>query len=184
MKNQNVLEIFSQVGPLIGTQNTKRKTDEGPQVNHRIIPAVMLTEFMYLGVAVVTAGDTVIRAGYLNLVILLLAELQALFLESGLQEAAAAAATIIVGPIGLHIDKIFFPHHGFDHEAQIFGNWIPIALAHDLTGVLDRKLNFQILVPVGIDLELSFADPFGIIFIDIFDDEIMLDVEFFQSCQD
>jgi hypothetical protein len=69
-------------------------------------------------------------------------------------------------------------------RTQILGDRIPIALAHDLTGVLHRKLNFQILVPVGIDLELSLADPFGIVFIDVLDDKIVLDVEFFQSCQD
>jgi hypothetical protein len=144
----------------------------------------MLAELMNLSVAVMTAGDTIIRAGSLNLFILQLAEFQALLLETGLEETAAAAATIIVRPVGLHINKIFFTNNGLDHEAQILGDRIPIALAHDLTGVLHRKLNFQILVPVGIDLELSLADPFGIVFIDVLDDKIVLDVEFFQSCQD
>jgi hypothetical protein len=153
-------------------------------VNHRVIRTVMLAELMNLGVAVMAAGDTIIRPGFLNLFILQLAELQTLLLETGLEETAAAAATIIVRPVGLHINKIFFPNNGLDHEAQILGNRIPIALAHDLTGVLHRKLNFQILVPVGIDLELSLADPFGIVFIDVLDDKIVLDVEFFQSCQD
>jgi hypothetical protein len=139
---------------------------------------------MNLSVAVMTAGDTIIRAGSLNLFILQLAEFQALLLETGLEETAAAAATIIVRLVGLHINKIFFPDNGLDHEAQILGNRIPIALADDLTGVLHRKFNFQILVPVGIDLELSLADPFGIVFIDVLDDKIVLDVEFFQSCQD
>jgi hypothetical protein len=144
----------------------------------------MLAELMNLSVAVMTAGDTIIRAGSLNLFILQLAEFQALLLETGLEETAAAAATIIVRLVGLHINKIFFPDNGLDHEAQILGNRIPIALADDLTGVLHRKFNFQILVPVGIDLELSLADPFGIVFIDVLDDKIVLDVEFFQSCQD
>jgi hypothetical protein len=144
----------------------------------------MLAELMNLSVAIMTAGDTIIRAGSLNLFILQLAEFQALLLETGLEETAAAAATIIVRPVGLHINKIFFPDNGLDHEAQILGNRIPIALADDLTGVLHRKFNFQILVPVGIDLELSLADPFGIVFIDVLDDKIVLDVEFFQSCQD
>jgi len=153
-------------------------------MNHPVVPAVMLAELVNLSVAVMTAGDAIIRAGFLNLVILQLAELQALLLETGLEETAAAAATIIVRPVGLHINKIFFTNNGLDHEAQILGDRIPIALAHDLTGVLHRKLNFQILVPVGIDLELSLADPFGIVFIDVLDDKIVLDVEFFQSCQD
>ena len=153
-------------------------------MNHRVVCAVMLAELMNLGVAVMTAGDTIIRAGFLNLIILLLAELQTLLLETGLEETAAAAATIIVRSVGLHINKIFFPDDRLDHETQIIGNRIPITLAHDLTGILHRKLNFQILVPVGIDLELSLADPFGIVFIDVLDDKVVLDVEFFQSCQD
>jgi hypothetical protein len=101
-----------------------------------------------------------------------------------LEETAAAAAAIIVGPVGDHIDKVFFADDRFDHVSQVFGNGIAKGLAHDLTGVLDGKFNFQILVPVGIDLELSFPDPFGIVFIDVFDFEGMIDVKFFQSCQD
>ena len=84
----------------------------------------------------------------------------------------------------MHFDKIFFAHDRFDHESQIFGNGIPKRLSYDLAGVLHRKFNFQVLVPIGIDRESSFPDPFGIIFVDIFDDKIVLDVKFFQSCQD
>ena len=144
----------------------------------------MLTELMNLGMAIMAAGDTVIRTSRLYLVVLQLAEFQTLFFHAGLQETASPAATIIVGSVGLHINKIFFPDDRFDHIAQIFGNGIPITLAYDLTGVLDGKFNFQILVPIGIDLEPSLADPFGIVFIDVLDDKIMFDVEFFQSCQD
>ena len=153
-------------------------------MNDGIIAAVMLTEFMNLGMAVMAAGDTVIRAGFLDLLVLEPAEFQTLFFHAGLEEAAAAAAAIIIGPVGSHIDKVFFPDDRFDHESQIFGNRFPITLAHDLTGVLHGKFNFQVLVPIGIYLELSLADPFGIVFIDILDDKVMLDVEFFQSCQD
>ena len=149
-----------------------------------IIAAIMLTELMNLGMAVMAARDTVVRAGRLYLLILQPAELQTLFFHAGLQETAAAAATIIVGPVGHHIDKIFFSDNRFNHESQIFGNGISKRLAYDLTGVLDGKFNFQVLVPVGVDLEPSFPDPFGIVFINIFDDKVVLDVEFFQSCQD
>jgi hypothetical protein len=146
--------------------------------------AIMLTEFMNLGVAVMAAGDTVIRAGFLYLFVLQPAEFQTIFLETGLEESTAPPAAIIVGPVGLHIDKVFLSDDRFDHVAQIFGNRIPITLAHDLAGILDRKFNFQLLVPIGIDLELALADPFGIVFINVLDDKVMLDVEFFQSCQD
>jgi hypothetical protein len=153
-------------------------------MNDGVITAVMFTELMDLGMAIMAAGDTVIGAGFLYLFVLQLTEFQTLFFHAGLQEAAAAATAIIVGPVGRHIDKVFFPDDRFDHESQIFGNRFPITLAHDLTGVLHGKFNFQVLVPIGIYLELSLADPFGIVFIDILDDKVMLDVEFFQSCQD
>ena len=149
-----------------------------------IIAAVMLTELMNLGMAIMAAGNTVGRAGFLYLFILQPAEFQTLFFHAGLEETAAAAAAIIVGPVGDHIDKIFFSDDRFDHESQVFGNRFPKSLAHDLTGVLYRKFNLEVLVPVGIDLELSFPDPFCIVFINVLDDKLMLDVEFFQSCQD
>jgi hypothetical protein len=107
-----------------------------------------------------------------------------MFFHAGLQETAAAATTIVVGPVGDHIDKIFFSDDRFDHESQVFGNGFPKSLAHDLTGVLYRKFNFEVLVPIGVDRELSFPDPFCIVLIDVLDDKVMLDVEFFQSCQD
>jgi len=149
-----------------------------------IIAAVMLTELMNLSMAIMAAGDTVIRTGFLYLFVLQPAEFQTLIFHAGLEETAAAAAAIIVGPVGGHIYKVFFSDDRFDHESQIFGNGFPKSLAYDLTGVLYGKFNFQILVPVGINLEFSFPYPFGIVFINVLDDKVMLDVEFFQSCQD
>jgi hypothetical protein len=153
-------------------------------MHNGIIAAVMLTELMNLGMAIMAAGNTVIRAGFLYLLILQPAEFQTLLFLAGLEETAAAAAAIIVGPVGDHIDKIFFSDDRFDHESQIIGNGFAKSLAHDLTGILNGKFNLEVLVPVGVDLELSFPDPFSIVFIDILDDEVMLDAEFFQSCQD
>jgi hypothetical protein len=153
-------------------------------VDHRIAAAVVLAEFMDLGVAVMAAGNAVSRAGFLDLLILEPAELQALLFEAGLEESTAAAATIIIGLVGLHINEVFFAHNGFDHESQVIGNRVPKGLAHDLARILHRKFDLQILVPVGIDLQLSLADPFGIVFINVLNDKVVLDVEFFQSCQD
>jgi len=184
VENQNILEVFAQVNPLIGAQYPHGKADKGPHVNDGIIAAVMLTELMYLGVAIMAAGDTVIRAGRLYLIVLQLTEFQTLFLHTGLEETAAPAAAIVVRSVGFHINKVFFSNHRFDHISQIFGNRIAKSLAHDLTGVLDGKFNFQVLVPIGIDLELSLPDPLGIVFIDVLDDKLVLNVEFFQSCQD
>jgi len=53
-----------------------------------------------------------------------------------------------------------------------------------LTGILHGKLDVEVLVPVGVDLQLTFADPLGIIFINVFYLEVVFEVEFFQSCQD
>jgi hypothetical protein len=153
-------------------------------VHDGIIATVMLTELMNLGMAIMAAGNTVIRAGRLYLFVLQPAEFQTLFFLAGLEETAAATATIIVGPVGDHINKVFFSDDRFDHESQVLGNRFAKSLAHDLTGILHSKFNLEVLVPVGVDLELSFPDPFGIVFIDVLDDKVMLDVEFFQSCQD
>jgi hypothetical protein len=84
----------------------------------------------------------------------------------------------------LHIDEVFFPHNGFQHETQVFCDGVSIAFTYDLTRVLDGKLDFQILVPVGVDIQFAFPNPLGIVFIDVFDLKIMRDIEFFQSCQD
>jgi hypothetical protein len=139
---------------------------------------------MNLGMAVVAASDTVIRTGLFDLLILQPAEFQTLFFQAGLQKTAAAAAAIIVGPVGDHVNEIFFADDGFDHISQVFGNGIAKRLAHDLTGVLDGEFNLEVLVPVGIDLQPSFPDPFCIVFINVFDDKVVFDVELFQSCQD
>jgi len=149
-----------------------------------IITAIVLAELMNLGMTIMATGDAVIRAGFLDLFVLQPAEFQSLFFHAGLEKTAAAAAAIVVGPVGDHIDKIFFADDRLDHVSQIFGNRISKSLAHDLTGILDGKFNFEVLVPIGIDLELSFPDPFSVVLIDVLNDKVMLDVEFFQSCQD
>lgn len=77
-------------------------------MHHRVSAAVMLAELMDLGVAVVATGNAIGSAGFFNLLIFEPAVFKALFLESGVEETAATATTEIVGPIGLHVDKIFF----------------------------------------------------------------------------
>jgi hypothetical protein len=84
----------------------------------------------------------------------------------------------------LHVDKIFFTHYRLHGISQILGHRIPKAFADQLAGVLNRKFNLKILVPVGIDLEFSLTDPLGIILNDAPDFKIVIDVEFFQSGPD
>ena len=153
-------------------------------MNHRIIAPIILTQLMNLGMAIVTAGDTIIGAGGLDLLIFQFSEFQALFLETGLQKTTATPAAVIIGSVGLHINEVFFAHHGFDNKTQIFRYRIAVCFANDLAGILNGELDFEVLVPVGIDFKFSLTDPFGIIFVNVFNDKVVFEVEFFQSCQD
>ena len=76
--------LRQQIFPFIFAENTQRQADNGPQMDHSIAAAVMLTEFMDLCVTIVTAGNTIVRFGRLNLVVLQPAEFQALLFLSRL----------------------------------------------------------------------------------------------------
>ena len=184
MEYVHFFQIISQVFPFVRPEYSQRKANEGPEVDDRIMSAIMLTQFMNLGMAVMTSGNAVIRSSGFNLIIFQLSIHQALLLEPGLQKSAATAAAVVVRFIGLHVNEIFFTHNGFDHETKIICDRIAIALSNDLAGILNREFDFQVLVPVGIDLQFSFTDPFGIIFINVFYFKIVFDVEFFQSGPD
>ena len=101
-----------------------------------------------------------------------------------MQEPAAAAATVVVGAVGKHVDKILFTHNGFNNKPKVLCDRITKAFAYELAGVLNRKLDFQVLVPVGIDLQFSFPYPLGIALNNTFNFKIMRNVEFFQSGPD
>jgi hypothetical protein len=146
--------------------------------------AVMLAQFMNLGMAVMAAGNAVVGSGSLNLLIFQSSVFEALILEPRLQESAAPAATVIIGSVGMHVYKIFFADHRFHNESEIFGYRIAIALSDNLAWILNCKFDFQILVPVGVDFESPFTNPLGIIFINVLNFEIVLKVEFFQSGPD
>ena len=173
-----------QIFPFIFAENTQSQADNGQQMDHPIAGAVMFTEFMNLRMTVVTAGNTIVRPGGLNLNVLQPAEFQALLFVSRLQKTTPTAATIVIGSVGLHVDKIFLSHHCLYDKAEILGDGIPVAFAYNLAGILYREFNFQILVPVGINIQLSLPNPLGVVFIDVFDLKFVGNVEFFQSCQD
>jgi hypothetical protein len=59
-----------------------------------------------------------------------------------LQKTAATAAAVVIGTVGLHVDKIFFPHDGLYDKAQVFGDWVAITFAHNLARILDSKFDF------------------------------------------
>jgi len=184
MEHVDLFEIISQIFPFIGSQNAKGQADQGPQVDDLIVGAVMFAEFMDLGMAVVAPGNTIGGTGFLDLIVFQFAILQTLLFEPGLQKTAPAPATVVVRAVGLHVDEILFTHDRFDNEAQVLSDGIAIALAHDLAWILNRKLDLQVLVPVGIDLQFALTDPPGVVFIDVLDFEVVFEVEFFQSCQD
>jgi hypothetical protein len=144
----------------------------------------MVTDFaqvMDLGMAVVAGRDAVGRSGGQNLVGFDFAVIPAGFLIPGLEESAAAAATKIVGPVGRHVDEIFFTYHGFDNKPEIFGHGVAKGFANELAGVLDREFDFPVLVPVGADFQLSFPDPLGVILNNAFDLEIKGNLELLRS---
>ena len=98
--------------------------------------------------AVVAWCQTVIRPGFHNLVKLTFAVISPGFGKSGLQESTATPTTVIVGPIGVHINKIFFTHNRLHNIPHVFSNWITETFPYQLAWILYRKLYFQILVPV------------------------------------
>jgi hypothetical protein len=184
MKHIDFLEIITQVLPFVGAEHTHGKTDEGPHMYHGVPSTVMLTEFVDLGMAIMTAGDAVVRSRRLDLLVFQSPELEALLFETGLQKTAATPAAVVVGPVGLHVDEVFLADDRFDHKPEVLGDGIAIAFADNLTGVLNRELDFEVLVPIGIDFQFAFTDPLGIVFINVLNFKIVLEIEFFQSCQD
>ena len=149
-----------------------------------VMGLIMFAEVMDLGVAVVAGSDTVSCAGGHNLVVFHPAVFPPCFRHAGLEETAAAAAAEIVGAVGCHVDEIFFSDNRFHHIPEIFGNRVTEALADQLAGVLNREFDFQILVPIGTDLQFSFPDPLCIILDDALDFKVIGNSEFFQSGPD
>jgi len=144
----------------------------------------VLGKIVDLGMAIMARSNAVISFRRHYLVELNLAVCATFIRKSRLEESSPSATAEVVRLVGPHFDKIFFPHNGLYHVTQIVCHWIPEAFAHDLTRVLHRELDLSILVPVGVDLELSFSDPFGVILIDARNLEVIRDFEFLQSFQD
>jgi hypothetical protein len=144
----------------------------------------MLPDIMNLGMAVMARRDAVMRSGCHDLLEFEPAVSPPGFWKAGLQEPAAPTATVVVGAVRKHIHKIFLAYDGFNNKPKILSHRITKTFPDQLARVLNRKLDFQVLVPIGVDLEFSFPYPLGIILDDAFYLKIVRNVEFFQSSPD
>jgi len=150
-----------------------------------MVPAfIMFVQIMDLGMTVVARCNAVPGFGLFDLFELEAPVVPALFGKPRLEESAPAAAAEVVGPVRGHVDKVFLSHYRFDHETQVLGNGVAVALSDDLAWILDGELDFSLLVPIAVDLESALTNPLGIIFVDALDLEFVLDVELFQSGPD
>lgn len=94
---------------------------------------------MNLGVAVVAGGYDVVGPGCQNLLDLEGSVFPALFGVACLKRAATTATAVVVRAVWVHVDEIFFTNNGFCYKAQVFGDGVAKAFAHELAGVLYRK---------------------------------------------
>ena len=134
-----------------------------------IMPFVMLAELMNLRMTVVAGGNAVISTSGLYLLVFHLPVSQTLLFEARLKKSAATAATEVIGTVRLHVNEVLFTYYGFNNKTQVFSNGVTIAFSDNLTGILYRKFNLQVFVPVGTGFKPTFTDPFCIIFVNIFD---------------
>jgi hypothetical protein len=152
---------------------------------HTVVVAFeMLGQIMNLSMAVMAWGDTIIRSGFDNLSKFQFAVFPACLRIAGLQKPASPATTEIIGSIGLHVDKIFLSHHAFDDKTKILGNGIPKGFSDQLARILNRKFYFQVLVPIGTDLEFTLPNPLGIVLDNTSGFKVVWNIEFFQSDPD
>lgn len=134
-----------------------------------IMPFVMFAELMNLRMTVVAGGNAVIRTGGLYLIVFHLTVSQTFIFKPRLEKSATAAAAVVVGTVGLHVNEVFFTYNGFHNKTQVFGNGVTIAFPDNLTGILYREFNLQVFVPVGTRFKPTFTDPFCIVFVNVFD---------------
>ena len=148
MKYIHILQVFPEIGSLIGTEDTKGKVEQGPNVDGFPCMVIDLGHIMDLGMAIVARRDTIGCLGGQNLIGLGLAVGPSLLGEPGLEISATAAAAEIVGPVGGHVNEVFFPDNRLDHISHVFGNRISQGLSDQLAGILQCKLDLAFLVPV------------------------------------
>lgn len=96
MKNVYIFQVISEISSFVGPEDSKRQTDQCPNVNSTETTAKMMTDIMYLRMAVMTTCDTIIGTGRYDLVVFNFAVGSAFFSEPRLQESSATTTTIVV----------------------------------------------------------------------------------------
>jgi len=143
-----------------------------------------ITQIVDLGMAIVTGGDAVVCLGGQDLVGFGLSIGPSCIGETGLEKPAAATTAEVVGFVGGHVNEVLFTHHRLDHKPQVIGNGITQSFSHQLARILDGEFDLSVLVPVTAGFKFSFFDPFCVELNDAQDFKFVLNIEFFQSCQD
>ena len=134
--------------------------------------------------AVMTRCYAVRSTGILDLLVFQFPVCTPCFRQTRLEKASSASTAVIIRPVGSHVYKVLLADNCFNHKSQFLGDRISETLSHKLAGILNREFHLQILVPLGIDLQLSFPDPLRIILNDALNFKIVGYVEFFQSGPD
>lgn len=111
MKNVYIFQVVSEICSFIRAKDSKRQADQRPDMNRTVSGTMMVTEVVHLGMAVVTAGNAIVRAGFHDLIVFKLSISPAFVSIARLQESTAAAAAIIVGLVWRHFDDIFCTNH-------------------------------------------------------------------------
>jgi len=148
MEYIHIFQVITQILSFFRPQDAERKTQKCPKMNGLPRMVIDFGHIMHLGMTIMAGRDAVSCLGRQDLVGLGLAISPPLLLETGLQITAAAAAAEIIGFVGHHINKVFFTHHGFDNISQIIGNRVTKRFSDQLAGVLNRKFDLSVLVPV------------------------------------
>jgi len=60
MEDINIFQIIAKIRPFIRSKNTQRETDERPYVYCAVSSAMVMPHIMNLGMAVMTAGNTIV----------------------------------------------------------------------------------------------------------------------------
>ncbi len=85
--------------------------------------------------------DAVVGMGLGDLIIFSLSIVAPRLGKPRLQKTTPATAAVVVGAVGLHLNKVLFTHRRFDYEAKILGYWVSQRFSNQLTRILNGEFN-------------------------------------------